>query len=372
MTVMELTNNQKIFFALVRAGLWGLGVELQKYGAPDFSEIMRLAEEQSVVGLVTAGLEQVIDVKIPQEWTLQFIGSTLQIEQRNKAMNEFIARLVKKLRSADIYTLLVKGQGVAQCYERPLWRASGDVDLYLSKDNYEKAKSCLVPLAQSIEQEDKRRHHLGMTTEDFVVELHGTMYTGLSRKMNRVSDEVHRDIFYSGNVRSWNDGGTQVFLPNPDNDVIIIFNHFINHFYGEGIGLRQVCDWCRLLWTYKNSLNHELLESRIRKESLMTEWRAFAAFAVEYLGMPAKAMPFYSESSSYRKKASKICKLILETGNFGHNKDESYRKTSSKMKSNLITFWKRMGEFSRLATIFPVNAPKFFVTYVFGRIKAVA
>lgn len=369
---MTFTDNHRAFLALVRAGLWEKEAKLLEFNSLDYAALMQLAEEQSVVGLITAGLEQVKDVKVPQAWTLQFVGNTLQIEQRNMAMNQFVARLVNKLRAADIYTLLVKGQGVAQCYERPLWRSAGDVDLYLSKDNYERAKACLIPLALSVEPEDKRRLHLGMTIEDWLVELHGTMYTSLSRKMNRVSDDVHHDIFYSGNVRSWNNSGTQVFLPNPDNDVIIIFNHFINHFYGEGIGLRQVCDWCRLLWTYRDSMNHVLLELRIRKERLMTEWKAFAAFAVEYLGMPAGAMPFYSESSSYSKKAQKICKLILKTGNFGHNKDESYRKTSSKMKSNLITFCKRLSEFLRLATIFPVNAPKFFITYVFGRIKAAA
>lgn len=366
---MELINNQQAFFALVKAGLWEQDVELRKYGTTAYAQVLQLATEQSMVGLVAAGLEHVKDVKVPQEWALQFAGQTLQLEQRNRAMNQFIAKLVQNLRSHDIYTLLVKGQGVAQCYERPLWRACGDVDLYLSKDNYEKAKSVLVPLAHSVEKEDKRRLHLGMTIDDFVVELHGTMHTGVSRRMNRVSDEVHQDIFHSGNVRSWNNDGVQVFLPNPDNDAVIIFNHFINHFYGEGIGLRQVCDWCRLLRTYRESLNYGLLESRIKNAGLMTEWKSFAAFAVECLGMRADAMPFYSESSSYSKKAQKICKLILETGNFGHNKDESYRKTSSKIKSNLITFWRRLGEFSRLATIFPLNAPKFFVTYVYGRVN---
>lgn len=361
-----------IFFKIVEAGLWEKDIQPSRYGdSIDFSEVYHLAEEQAVIGLVAAGIEHFVDIKVSQDIVLQFIGTTLQLEQRNQAMNQFVAKLVKKLRSNDIYTLLVKGQGVAQCYERPLWRACGDVDLYLSKDNYEKAKSCLIPLAQNVEEEDKKRLHLGMTIEDFVVELHGTMYTGLSRKINRVSDEVYQDLFYSGNVRSWNDGGTQVFLPNPDNDVIIIFNHFINHFYGEGIGLRQVCDWCRLLWTYRDSLNQGLLESRIRKECLMTEWKAFAAFAVEYLGMPAEAMPLYSESFLYSKKAQMVCKLILETGNFGYNKDESYRKTSSRMKSNWITFWKRFKEFSKLSTIFPVNAPRFFVTYVANRVKAV-
>ena len=67
--------------------------------------------------------------------------------------------------------------------------------------------------------------------------------------MNRVADEVHRDIFFNGNVRSWNDNGVQVFLPSANNDVIIVFNHIINHFFLEGVGLRQICDWCRLLGT---------------------------------------------------------------------------------------------------------------------------
>lgn len=73
------------------------------------------------------------------------MGQTLQLEQRNKAMNDFIACLAEKMRRVGIYSLLVKGQGVAQCYERPLWRACGDVDFLLSLSNFEKAKCFLTP-----------------------------------------------------------------------------------------------------------------------------------------------------------------------------------------------------------------------------------
>ena len=365
-------NNTQAFLALVRAGLWEKEALLSQYASIiDYAALMRLAEEQSVVGLVTAGLEQVKDVKVPQQWILQFAGSTIQIEQRNKTMNSFIRDLVDKMRRADIYTLLVKGQGVAQCYERPLWRSAGDIDFYLSRSNYEKAKTLLTPLAQSVETEDKERLHFGMIINGWVVELHGTMHTGISRKINMVSDEVHHNIFYNGTIRSWDNNGVQVFLPSPDNDVIIIFNHFINHFYGEGIGLRQICDWCRLLWKYRELINIRLLESRIRKAGLMTEWKAFAAFAVEHLGMQESAMPFYTKASSYGKKAKKICKLIFDTGSFGVKKDNGYRKTTSTVKYNIMTFWVRLMEFARLTTIFPVNAPKFFFSYVFNRAKAV-
>lgn len=394
---MRYSNNQKAFFALLQAGLWEKEVRLAPFGEVDFEEIMRLAEEQSVVGLITAGLERVTDVAVPKIELLQFIGQTLQIEEQNKNMNRFIASLIEKMRREDeIYALLIKGQGVAQCYERPLWRASGDIDLYLSNDNYEKAKTFLSPLASNIEPEDKRRLHFGMTIDSWIVELHGTMHTGLSRKMNKVSDKVYKDIFYGGNVRSWNNNGTPIFLPNANNDVIIVFNHFLSHFYGEGIGLRQICDWCRLLFCFLEKLDLRLLESRIRRMGLITEWNTFGTFAVEYLGMPVEAMPMFGskltngqvsgskfqvssvpsvgfkvQGSKLKKKAERLCELILETGSFRASDDESYRKTSSKMKSNLITFQKRLKGFAKIASIFPVNAPKFFINYVIDRMRAV-
>ena len=135
-----INNTQKAFLELVKAGLWETDVQLTKFEKIDFTEILQLAT-QRVVGLVAAGVERVNDVRIPQTDLLQFVGQTLQIEQRNKAMNQFVAELVEKMRAADIYAILVKGQGVAQCYEKPLWRPSGDVDLLLSELIIRKQKS---------------------------------------------------------------------------------------------------------------------------------------------------------------------------------------------------------------------------------------
>ena len=151
------------FFALLRVGLWGdRNQTIRIDGNTEWQEVYRLATEQSVIGLILAGLEY-SDVKPPQALLLQLIGEVQMIEQRNKAMNAFIADLIEKLRKNDIYALLVKGQGIAQCYEKPLWRCSGDIDLFLDYDNYQKAKSFLMPLASSVEEEYVREKHLGMT-----------------------------------------------------------------------------------------------------------------------------------------------------------------------------------------------------------------
>ena len=302
-----ITNNQKLFLALVRAGLWETDIQLSHFRDNDYLAVLQLAQEQSVVGLVAAGLEHVVDVKVPKEEVLQFVGQSLQLEQRNTAMNSFIGVLVDKMRASAIYSVLVKGQGIAQCYQRPLWRSSGDVDFLLSPDNYNKAKQFLLPLSSANKLDERYSKHLGLTIDTWYVEIHGSLRTGLSTCLDREIDKVQEDVFFGGNVRSWMDGKTTVFLPSPNNDT-----HFIKHFYKEGMTIRQICDWCRLMWTYKENIDSNLLEKRLRKANLMVEWRAFAALAVDHLGMPISSIPLYDDGKKWSEKGNIIIRFILK------------------------------------------------------------
>lgn len=45
-----------------------------------------------MVGLIAAGMEHIVDTKPAKKDVLQFVGQTLQIEERNKAMNYFICK----------------------------------------------------------------------------------------------------------------------------------------------------------------------------------------------------------------------------------------------------------------------------------------
>lgn len=347
---MRLDNNQRVFFDMLRAGLWGDQGAVQEFKSSrvqdsvDWETVYQLAQEQSVQGLVLQGIEELraknIELSVPRVLLLQWIGEVQGIEQRNKDMNVFIADLIERLRKADIYAILVKGQGIALCYEKPLWRACGDVDLLFSDSNYQKASKFLTEKASSVDEENPYNRHLAMTIDGWSVELHGTLRGSIMR-IDRVIDDVQNDVFCGGNVRSWDNGGTQVFLPSPDNDVIFVFTHILQHFFFEGIGLRQICDWCRLLYTYNESLNHKLLESRLLKAGIMTEWKAFGAFAVEYLGMPVEAMPFLESSKvqKFKRKADRIFEFVMESGNFGHNRDVSYKQKYPFVIRYAMSFW---------------------------------
>ena len=53
-----------MLFKLVRAGLWEQDITLQNDIQLDFEEIFMLAESQSVIGLVAAGLDHVTNIKL--------------------------------------------------------------------------------------------------------------------------------------------------------------------------------------------------------------------------------------------------------------------------------------------------------------------
>lgn len=218
------------FLLLIKAGLWENEFRLSPYDKIDWQVVYLLAQEQSVLGLVLAGFEH-SNVKPPQDLLLEWIGEVQMTEQQNKAMNEFIAVLIEKLRSIGVYALLVKGQGIAQCYERPLWRLSGDVDLLLSHDNYRKSKQWFDDIGVVIEEEKPYKKHISYRVEDWDVEIHGTLRGEVNARIDNMIDEVQKAVFFGGSVRSWMNGKTQIFLPGVNEDVAFVFTHILQHFF---------------------------------------------------------------------------------------------------------------------------------------------
>ena len=369
------------------------------------------------------------DLDLDQDRVMQWIFEVQMLERKNKAMNLFIAELAERMHKADIYAILVKGQGIAQYYERPLWRSYGDVDLFLSDDDYEKAKRLLVPLAVKVEPEGAYNKHLGIVVPDslreqtttggvktWVVELHGCLYSGLSSKIDRELDDVYRDSFERGRVRSWMNGNVQVPLLSPENDAFYVFTHILQHFYKGGIGLRQICDWCRLLFCYRGKLDLQVLGSRIKRAGLMSEWRAFGAFAVEYLGMEAAAVPFLGGnvdvdldldvnenenlnldvdinendnenendnlnldvdldvggeiSAGLKRKAGRIKDFVMMSGNFGQNRDMGYYKKYPYVIRKCMSLSQRVGDLVRHSRIFPMDSLRFFPKMMFNGVRS--
>ena len=363
-------NTIGLFFSLVRSGLWERSDELPSAGPIDVDTLYKLAEEQSVVGLVAAGLQHVDKGLLAGQKVSIFTEKAMALEHRNRLMNRFIEVTTQKMSEAGIHFVVLKGQGVAQCYEKPLWRASGDVDLLLDAINYEKAKSFLAPVASTVKTEDKEGMHQGMVMGAWIVELHGRLHNYLFKKSDLIIDQVQEDTLNGNGVRVWHNGDSEVLLPCADNDAVFIFSHIIQHFFPGGIGLRQICDWCRMLWTFRETIDRPLLESRIRRMGFMTEWKAFAAFAVDNLGMPAESMPMYDPASLWHRKARRIKALVLDEGNLGHTRAGFKRYPLLIRKT--IAVERRISKFLHRFPLFPADALHASVRGAWARAKVLA
>lgn len=346
------------FFTLIRAGLWeqsSTNLKVNLDGKVNWEKVYQLAGEQSVVGLALAGLE-CSNIKPSQTLLLQWIGEVQLIEQNNKAMNDFIAVLIEKMQTSGIYALLVKGQGIARCYERPLWRSSGDIDLLLNDDNFRKAQILLLSESSEHSEELTEEKHQEFSIGRWIVEIHGNMPTYFSAKTDALLEEIHKKEYKEGEKRIWKHGGVDINLLSIDADILFVFTHILKHFFRGGIGLRQICDWCRLLWTYRDQIDMQLLENRLKGMGLMTEWKAFAALAVNELGYSAEYMPLYSSSQKWVRKSLKIKDYILKVGNFGHNRDTTYYKKYPYLVTKVISFYWRLRDNFRYFVIFPIDS----------------
>lgn len=114
--IMKWNNKITTFLVLLKGGLWERESMLTSF---DYEVESRLASQQLVVGLLAAGLEHATDANAPKDITMRIMSTVLSLEQRNLAMNAFIADLFQTMEAAGIKAFLVKGQGIAQCYERP-------------------------------------------------------------------------------------------------------------------------------------------------------------------------------------------------------------------------------------------------------------
>ncbi len=363
MRVNHTASALDVFYSLVRSGLWGTSVVIPSLNDAEWNEILSAAKEQTVMGLVGDGLSRALGGQPPKAVRDAFISALYVTELRNRHMNTFLASLSSKLSEAGIHAVVVKGQGIAQCYRHPDWRQSGDIDLLLNGMDYDGAKSLLIPLARSVSSEVSRKKHLPLQIDSVEVELHGTLHAELSRKMDVVIDTVQEEMFSKSLFRKWNQGGVDILLPDVDADVVFVFTHILQHFFKGGIGLRQICDWCRLLWSFADKINRDLLEKRLRKMGLMSEWRTFGCFAVQMLGMPADAMPFYQTFSIRRLK--RLSRFFDCAGNFGQNRDLSYQRKGLPVSvRKVITVWRQAVDNIRMISVFPVDSFRFLCGYI--------
>lgn len=325
--------DQQLFLRFLRAGLWNEKIEY-RLRRNEFLQLVSDARKQAVRGLVGHAMlsSELLHPKIAQK-----VQNTLfSIARQNMKMDYVVALSVVKLREAGIEPMLLKGQGVASYYHQPLLRTSGDIDLYVNPAKYREAFDILTGSLKNISSSEfiAEGKHSTIITEEILIELHQYV-DRLTPKYDPIFQKIVEESLLSGYVEVKVDN-TLVRTPDSTFSAMFIFEHIWSHFVATGIGFRQICDWVVFLHSNKDTIDKERLRGMIESLNLMKPWQVFGTLAVGCLGLRADEMPFYDPS--FTKAMTKVLKMVMKEGNFGHEWEARWRESGNKVKDTLQHF----------------------------------
>ena len=348
------------FFALLRAGLWN---EVPARGpftsGTDWEALYRLAAAQTVVPLVTDGINRLPRELLPAEPERldPFIGSLVSTAKRNHRLDAFIPKLFTEL--GDIPAVLVKGQSLAVDYPDPERRQPGDIDLLVPPSSYEAAKAALLPKATEVEEEAAGILHQPLLFHSIEVEIHGSISTLLSRKLDRKLAALLEEQFDGRPHPEVALGEARVPVPEAGFNAVYIFVHFLKHYWSGGVGLRQVIDWIIFVSVHKRDIHPVLLEIQLKDLGLLDLWKVFTDFAQEYLGCPMEKLPLATAPDP--RKNDRIWRYIRRRGNFGKNVDRTRGKESWLVRK-VHSFWRLvLADRLRHFPVFQKESLRFFI-----------
>ena len=348
------------FFALLRAGLWNEVPAGEPFaGGVDWEALYRLAFAQTVVPLVTDGVNRLPQACLPAEPERldPFLADMMATANRNRVLDAFIPKLFAALDGIPV--VLVKGQSLAQDYPDPERRQPGDIDLLLLPESYEAAKAILLPKATKVLEEEWSIWHQGMRFRSVEVEIHGSISTLMSRKLDRKLAALLKEEFDGRPFPTVPIGGADIPVPDADFNAVYVFVHFLQHYWSGGVGLRQLIDWMTFVTVHKRDIHPVILEKRLEDLGLLRVWKTFTGFAQEYLGCPAEKLPLAAAPDA--GKNARIWRYVRHCGNFGKNVDRS-RGEESYLVRKIHSFWRLVvADRLRHFPVFPQESVRFFL-----------
>lgn len=229
-----------------------------------WKKLFDLASEQAVYALAASAAKpvwNVLEPELKQDVRARLYSVVVSEDIRQNAIWE----LIECFRSKDIPCALLKGMGLSALYKTPELRESGDVDLYVGKENEKRALSLLQQHGVSITKRNPTQHEsAGYHSEIGPIELHAYLFREEDRKLwfgrsEKYTDDI--DSFVSQEISE----NREIPVLAVQNNVEFLCLHFIKHFIREGISIRNILDVGLFLQAYENEIDHnrlwELLKS---------------------------------------------------------------------------------------------------------------
>lgn len=375
------------FFELIQLALGERNCLSHNPTEEEWQEANRMAEKQALTGVLFYAVEKVNGEEKaampPMPLFYQWLGDTLQIENRNKEVNYAAEQLTRIFKGGGLRSCVLKGQGVARLYDvrckksdvrsqnseqlsdslkfqesleasepLSLRRQPGDIDLWVEggrervlkflKDSY-------LGVGQVVIHHVDARIIDGVETEIHFIPVYACnpfLHHRLQYFFKLYADEQFSNI----------DKELGFAYPTLRFNAVYILAHIYMHFLYEGIGLRQIVDYYYVL----KSLDDEgriQAASDIKQVGLLKFAGAVMFVLQRVCGMDDGSLVTRPDD----KRGGLLLDEIMRSGNFGKY-DERLKNRDDK---NLVLFnlvaLKRQLRFLRYYPVDIISIPFFKV-----------
>lgn len=348
--------NYSLLFKIIREALWGNETFFQGLSEEDCVELWKLADKQTVSGLVYGILTQK-NLSLPEMRVFEAFSIAEQIKQQGSVINEGVKRIVDIFDEAGLDYVIVKGQVVASYYREPLLRQSGDVDYYCDSENFEKSLE-VASKALNVEIEDNgSSYHVHFDHKGVTYEGH----FALVNLYNKGRKAYFQQLLDNDKGTKVDIGGCKVKTLSPTLHVLYIFIHLYSHLTKLGVGLRQFCDMAVMLRNCHEQIEMDELRKNLENLGMERAYRACGTILVDQLGITEKELG-YALTDTDRKYGKRILDVVMYRGNMGHyNKRTGFRGWKHKVESMGI----KLAHFAKFAPL----APKYSCGWILNEVK---
>ena len=332
----------------------------------DWDELFRFAKRQTIVGVLFEGIKRIPKEYAPSFNTLMsWMGYSEQIRKRNLMMNETAHSIYERLSNDGFKCFVLKGQGNAIMYPNPYSRTPGDVDLLLCADR----KTIDSYLESHFNIESKNLQHAEFEYNGVRVEAHyfpaymnNVFYNRRLQRWFKKNNDLQ-----CSNIVELPNGDGNIAIPTSTYNVIFQLCHLYEHFFDEGIGMRQMIDYYFVLVKNEERIvkNLAALQRELKCLGLWKFARAVMYVLKEVLGMPEERMIAPVDE----KKGKLLLAEILDGGNFGRHSAKYGGFTHQSMgKKYFLKIWRNM-HFVRYYPAEALSEPIFRTWHFFWRMK---
>ena len=305
----------------------------------DWDELFHFAKKQTIAGVLFEGIKRIPKEYAPPFKTLMtWMGYSEQIRKRNLMMNEAAHSIYERLSNDGFRCFVLKGQGNAIMYPNPYSRTPGDVDLLLCADR----KTIDSYLESHFNIESKNLQHAEFEYHGACVEAHyfpaymnNVFYNRRLQRWFKKNNDLQ-----CSNIVELPNGAGNIAIPTSSYNLIFQLCHLYEHFFDEGIGMRQIIDYYYVVSML--NVNCEMLTWLPKELKHLGLWKFAGAVMYvlhETLGISEERMI----ASMDRKRGQLLLAEIIDGGNFGKYFTKYGSFTHQKMgKKYFLKIWRNL------------------------------